>query len=182
VRPTSWHVPWIADFQAAITSAASITENAHGYDWITRYRAYHRGQNGSPRGASFLTTPGAGHYRRRRPSPLTGSSCFGQNRRSRRKRATRTWRQSVAGSSNGSVTMIWPASGLRTAGITATRSGRSYDVEAVKSYRMQFSKSSLPRIPLDGPPGPAGRGGVQSLARRKPGARDRNRCPRLHWR
>src|ERR1700751_1316393 len=69
-------VAWIADFQAAITSAASITENAHGYDWITRYRAYHRGQNGSPRGASFLTTPGAGHYRRRRPSPLTGSSCF----------------------------------------------------------------------------------------------------------
>jgi hypothetical protein len=41
-------VPWIADFQAAITSAASITENPHGYDWITRYRAYHRGQNRFP--------------------------------------------------------------------------------------------------------------------------------------
>ena len=41
-------VPWIADFQAAITSAASITENRHGYDWITRYRAYHRGQNRFP--------------------------------------------------------------------------------------------------------------------------------------
>jgi hypothetical protein len=38
-------VPWIADFQAAITSAASITENPHGYDCSTRYRAYHRGQN-----------------------------------------------------------------------------------------------------------------------------------------
>jgi hypothetical protein len=38
-------VPWIADFQAAIIRAASITENPHGYDWITRYRAYHRGQN-----------------------------------------------------------------------------------------------------------------------------------------
>src|ERR1700747_433688 len=38
-------VPWIADFQAAITSAASITENLHGYDWITRYRSYHRGQH-----------------------------------------------------------------------------------------------------------------------------------------
>ena len=23
-------------------------KNAHGYDWITRYRAYHRGQNRSP--------------------------------------------------------------------------------------------------------------------------------------
>ena len=41
-------IPWIADFQAAITSAASITENPHGYDWITRYRAYHRGQNRFP--------------------------------------------------------------------------------------------------------------------------------------
>ena len=38
-------VPWIADFQAAIIRAASITENPHGYDWITRYRAYRRGQN-----------------------------------------------------------------------------------------------------------------------------------------
>ena len=35
-------VPWIADFQAAIIRAASITENPHGHDWITRYRAYHR--------------------------------------------------------------------------------------------------------------------------------------------
>ena len=26
------------------TSAASITENPRGYDWITCYRAYHRGQ------------------------------------------------------------------------------------------------------------------------------------------
>ena len=41
-------VPWIADFQAAIIRAASITENPHGYDWITRYRAYHRGQNRFP--------------------------------------------------------------------------------------------------------------------------------------
>ena len=41
-------VPWIADFQAAITSAASITENPHEYNWITRYRAYHRGQNRFP--------------------------------------------------------------------------------------------------------------------------------------
>ena len=40
--------PWIADFQAAITSAASITENPHGYDWVTRYPADHRGQNGVP--------------------------------------------------------------------------------------------------------------------------------------
>jgi hypothetical protein len=41
-------VPWIADFQAAITTAALITENPHGYDWITRGRAYHRGQNPFP--------------------------------------------------------------------------------------------------------------------------------------
>jgi hypothetical protein len=41
-------VPWIADFQAAVTSAASISENPHGYDWISRYRAYHRGQNRLP--------------------------------------------------------------------------------------------------------------------------------------
>jgi hypothetical protein len=51
-------VPWIADFQAAITSAASITENPHGYDWITRYRAYHRGQNRFPPEARpFPTAP-----------------------------------------------------------------------------------------------------------------------------
>ena len=31
-----------------MTSAASITENPHGYDRITRYRAYHRGQNRFP--------------------------------------------------------------------------------------------------------------------------------------
>jgi ATP-dependent DNA ligase len=31
------------------------------------------------------------------------------------------WRQSVAGSPNGSVTMTWRASASRTAGITATR-------------------------------------------------------------
>jgi hypothetical protein len=63
------------------------------------------------------------HFRRRKPnrSPLIGSSCFGRNRRTRPKRATRTWRQNVAGSPNGSVTMTWRASGLRTAGITATR-------------------------------------------------------------
>jgi len=41
-------VAWIADFQAAITSAASITESPHGYDWITRYRADHRDQNRFP--------------------------------------------------------------------------------------------------------------------------------------
>src|ERR1700740_18064 len=38
-------VPWIADFQAAITSAASIAENPDGYDWVMRYRAYHHGRN-----------------------------------------------------------------------------------------------------------------------------------------
>src|SRR6201984_126695 len=41
-------VPWIADFQAAITSAHSITENPHGYDWMTRYRADHHAQNRFP--------------------------------------------------------------------------------------------------------------------------------------
>jgi hypothetical protein len=51
-------VAWIADFQAAITSAASITENHHGYDWITRYRAYHRGQNrSSPEACLFPPHP-----------------------------------------------------------------------------------------------------------------------------
>src|ERR1700756_4311475 len=39
---------WITDFQAAITSAASITENPHGYDWVTRYPADHHAQNGVP--------------------------------------------------------------------------------------------------------------------------------------
>src|SRR6201998_2650793 len=47
-------VTWIADFQAAITSAASIIENLHGYDWITRYRAYRRGQNRFPPGARLF--------------------------------------------------------------------------------------------------------------------------------
>jgi hypothetical protein len=41
-------VAWIADFQAAITSAASITENPHGYDWITHSRVHRRGQNRFP--------------------------------------------------------------------------------------------------------------------------------------
>jgi hypothetical protein len=40
--------PWIADFQAAIASAASVTEKPPGYGWMTRYRAYHRGQNRFP--------------------------------------------------------------------------------------------------------------------------------------
>ena len=48
-------VAWIADFQAAITSAASISENPHGYDWISRYRAYHRGQNRFPPEAPLFT-------------------------------------------------------------------------------------------------------------------------------
>src|SRR5258708_423326 len=39
---------WIADFQAAITSAASITEIPDGCDWITCYRPYYRGQNRFP--------------------------------------------------------------------------------------------------------------------------------------
>jgi hypothetical protein len=37
--------PWIAEFQAAITSAASITEIPMG---MTRYRACHGGQNRFP--------------------------------------------------------------------------------------------------------------------------------------
>src|SRR6516165_12493096 len=41
-------VPYIADFQAAITTAASITENPHGDDWIARYPADDRGQNRFP--------------------------------------------------------------------------------------------------------------------------------------
>ena len=41
-------VPWIADFQAAITGAASITGNPYRYDWITRYRTYHHAQNRNP--------------------------------------------------------------------------------------------------------------------------------------
>src|ERR1700739_11044 len=40
-------VLWIADFQAPITSAASITENPDGYR-ISRYRAFHRSQNRFP--------------------------------------------------------------------------------------------------------------------------------------
>jgi hypothetical protein len=51
-------VAWIADFQAAITSAASVTENPNGYDWITRYRADHRGRNRFPPNAClFLPRP-----------------------------------------------------------------------------------------------------------------------------
>jgi hypothetical protein len=88
-------IPWIADFQVTITSAASITENPHGYDWITRYRAYHHGQN------RFLLRRVFSHHTRagttgdadQTGSPLIGSSCPGRNRRTRRRRANRTWRQ-----------------------------------------------------------------------------------------
>ena len=48
-------VRWIADFQAAITSAAAVKKNAHGYDWITRYRAHHRGQNRFPPEVRFYS-------------------------------------------------------------------------------------------------------------------------------
>jgi len=48
-------VPWIADFQAAITGAAPITENPDGHDWISRYRAYHRGQNRFPPDARLFS-------------------------------------------------------------------------------------------------------------------------------
>src|ERR1700746_1576915 len=41
-------VALIADFQAANTSAASISEKPHGYDLITRYRSYDRSQNRFP--------------------------------------------------------------------------------------------------------------------------------------
>src|SRR5437763_17006244 len=41
-------VPCIADLQTPITSATSITEHPHAYDWITRYRAYSRGQQRFP--------------------------------------------------------------------------------------------------------------------------------------
>ena len=41
-------IPWIADFQVAITGAASITENPHANDWIARYPADHCGQNRFP--------------------------------------------------------------------------------------------------------------------------------------
>jgi hypothetical protein len=50
-------VPWIADFQAAITSAHSITENPHGYDWMTRYRADHHAQNRFPEARLFPPDP-----------------------------------------------------------------------------------------------------------------------------
>ena len=115
-------VPWIADFQAAIIRAASITENSHGYDWITRYRAYHRGQYRFPPETRLFSPHPELALPETQTKPVAfESSCFGRNRRTRRKRATRTWRQSVAGLPNGSVTMTWRASSLRTAGITAMR-------------------------------------------------------------
>jgi hypothetical protein len=81
-------VQWIADFQAAITSAHSITENPHGYDWITRYRADHHAQNRFPE-ARFFPPSRRWPYQRRRPnrSLLMKSFCSGRNRRTRRRRA-----------------------------------------------------------------------------------------------
>jgi hypothetical protein len=49
-------IPWIADFQAAITGAASITEGPHECDWMTSYRAYRRGQNRFPPEAHLFPT------------------------------------------------------------------------------------------------------------------------------
>jgi hypothetical protein len=50
-------VPWIVDFQAAITSAHSIIENPHGYDWMTRHRADHHAQNRFPEARLFPPDP-----------------------------------------------------------------------------------------------------------------------------
>jgi hypothetical protein len=38
-------VPWIAEFQAAITKAAEIRRNPVLHDWIGRYACYHLGEN-----------------------------------------------------------------------------------------------------------------------------------------
>jgi len=38
-------VPWIAEFQAAITKAAEIRRNPVLHDWIGRYACYHPGEN-----------------------------------------------------------------------------------------------------------------------------------------
>ena len=85
-------VAWIADFQAAITSAASITENLNGYDWLRAIAPTTAARTDLHLRHVFSHHPRRSNYRRRRQnrSPLIGSSCFGRNRRRRPKRATRT--------------------------------------------------------------------------------------------
>ena len=116
-------VAWIADFQAAITSAASVRENPHRYDWITRYRAYHRGQNrSSPEACLFSPHPALElPETQTKPAPFDRIILLWAKQTNAPKKGNQTWRQSVAGLLNGSVTMTWRASGLRTVGITATR-------------------------------------------------------------
>jgi hypothetical protein len=63
-------VAWIADFQTAITSAASITENPYGYAWITRYHAYQRGQNRVPPEACLFSPHPALALPETQPKPV----------------------------------------------------------------------------------------------------------------
>ena len=116
-------VPWIADFHAAIAGAASITEYPHGYDGLPRYRAYHRGRNRFPPEARLIPPHPAlaVSETQTKPVPFDRIILLWAKQTKRRRRANRTWRQSVAGSPNGLVTMTWRASASRTAVITATR-------------------------------------------------------------
>jgi hypothetical protein len=63
-------VPLIAEFQAAITAAASTSEKPHGYDWITRYRVYERGQNRIPSEAHLIPTHPALALRETQTKPM----------------------------------------------------------------------------------------------------------------
>ena len=46
-------VPWIAEFQAAITAAARVQQNPNLHDWIARYAYHHPGGNPFPRSSEF---------------------------------------------------------------------------------------------------------------------------------
>jgi hypothetical protein len=116
-------VAWIADFQAAITNAASVTENPHGYDWITRDRAYHRGQNRFPPEARLYPPHPALAIRetQAKPIPFDRIILLWTKQTNAPKKGKQDMETKLDGSPNGSVTMTWRALASRTAGITATR-------------------------------------------------------------
>jgi hypothetical protein len=98
-------VAWIADFQAAITSAASITENPNGYDSIVRYRAYHRGQNRFPSEAGLFPPHPALALPETQTKPVCTIDCsdeYGRGARySSRKGAWGAQRVAIEGSATG---------------------------------------------------------------------------------
>jgi hypothetical protein len=116
-------VPWIADFQTAITSAASITENPYGYNWITLYRAYHRGHNRFPLEARLFSPYPALLLPDTQPKPVPFDRIIllWAKQTNAPKKGKQDMETKFGRFAEWLGTMTWRVSASRTAGITATR-------------------------------------------------------------